>query len=132
MKYPYTKEYQPSFPMIQIRLSNPEEGLRSESVNALLDTGSDGSLVPIEHLQQILAPVLKDTHIRSHWGEWRSVQLFAVDIELADIKLPALFVVGDDQGDEIILGRDLLNKLRILFDGPSEATTILSEDSLNR
>lgn len=127
MKYSYTNEFHPAFPIIRIRLSNPEEGLSSEPIDALLDTGSDGSLIPFAYLQRILAPVLKDTRIRSHWGEWRSVQLFAVDVELEEIKIPAVFVVGDDQGDEIILGRNVINKLRILLDGPVEETTVLGD-----
>jgi predicted aspartyl protease len=95
-------------------------------VQALLDTGSDGSLVPIAYLEEILAPPMADTHIRSHWGEWRAVQLFAVDIELGNLRLPSVFVVGDEQGHEIVLGRNVLNRLRLLLDGPAEVSDIRS------
>jgi len=98
----------------------------TEKVQALLDTGSDGCLVPIAYLEQILAPPMADTHIRSHWGEWRAAQLFAVDIELGSLRLPDVFVVGDEQGTEIVLGRNLLNKLRVLLDGPAGQTDIRS------
>ena len=107
-------------------LRNSEEGLRTEQVQALLDTGSDGSLVPIAYLEEILAPPMADTHIRSHWGEWRAVQLFAVDIELGNLRLPGVFVVGDEQGNEIVLGRNVLNRLRLLLDGPAELSDIRS------
>ncbi len=118
MKYAYAAAYQPPFPAAPIVLRNSEEGLRTEQVQALLDTGSDGSLVPIAYLEEILAPPLVDTHIRSHWGEWRAAQLFVVDIELGNLRLPGVFVVGDEQGSEIVLGRNVLNKLRVLLDGP--------------
>ena len=127
MKYPYDASYQPSFPVVRAVLCNSEEGLRTAPGNALLDTGSDGSLVPIAYLREILAPALTDARIRSHWGEWRSVQLFAVDLELDDLRLPNVFVVGDEQGDEIVLGRNVLNKLRLLLDGPAGLTEILSQ-----
>jgi hypothetical protein len=54
------------------------------------------------------------------------VQQFAVEIELVgmNIKIPNLFVVGDDLGDEIILGRDFINKLRLQLDGPANQITI--------
>jgi len=100
--------------------------LYTTAEDALLDTGSDGSLVPIAYLQQIFAPALTDTRISSHWGEWRSVQLFVVDLELDGLILPGVFVVGDEQGDEIVLGRNVLNKLRLLFDGPANLTEMLS------
>jgi predicted aspartyl protease len=126
MKYPYDATYEPAFPTVPVILRNSEEGLRTETLQSLLDTGSDGSLVPIAFLEEILAPPLTDTHIRSHWGEWRAAQLFAVDIELDDLRLPGVFVVGDEQGSEIVLGRNVLNKLRLLLDGPAGQSDIRS------
>ncbi|MBL7064765.1 MAG: hypothetical protein ISS49_11265 [Anaerolineae bacterium] len=127
MKYPYDASYRPPFPAVRAVLHNSEEGLRTAAMNALLDTGSDGSLVPIAYLREILAPALTDTRIRSHWGEWRSAQLFVVDLELDGLRLPGVFIVGDEQGDEIVLGRNVLNKLRLLLDGPVNLTEILSQ-----
>lgn len=124
MKYPYSSRYQPPCPVVEVVLSNSEEGVRTAEMNALLDTGSDGSLVPLAYLQQILAPALVDAHIRSHWGEDRAVQLFLVDIELGDLRLPGVLVVGDEQGDEIVLGRNILNKLRLVLDGPASQTIV--------
>lgn len=124
MRFPYTAAYEPRFPIAPVVLCNGEEGSRTDKLAALLDTGSDGSLVPIAHLEEILAPPLTDTHIRSHWGEWRTVQLFVVDIELGQLRLPDVLVVGDEQGDEIVLGRNVLNKLRLLLDGPAGFTEI--------
>jgi hypothetical protein len=124
MKYPYNAAYEPPFPVVEVVLDNLEQGLQTNPVPALLDTGADGSLIPIAYLRQIRAPVLADTRIRSHWGEWRSVQLFMVDLIMDTIRFPSVFVVGDDQGDEIVLGRDILNKLRLLLDGPANTTDI--------
>ncbi|MCP4537278.1 MAG: hypothetical protein GY832_09035 [Chloroflexi bacterium] len=125
MRYPYDVGYQPPFPVLRVVLRNSDEGLDTPTKDALLDTGSDGSIVPIAYLRQILAPALSDTRIRSHWGEWRPVQLFVVDLELDGLILPGIFVVGDEQGDEIVLGRNVLNKLRLLLDGPANLTEIL-------
>jgi predicted aspartyl protease len=126
MKYSYHRNYQPPFSIVQIVLHNPEEGLSIAVNNALVDTGADTTLVPIGYLQQIQAPVLKRTRIRSHWGEWRSVALFLIDIELENRRLPSVIVVADEQGDEIILGRNVLNKLRIFLNGPDNFVEIQS------
>ena len=66
-----------------------------------------------------------EARIRSHWGEWRYVQTFTVDIGVSTLRLPAIEVVGDEEGDEIILGRNLLNKLRLLLDGHAEQVALL-------
>jgi predicted aspartyl protease len=126
MKYPYDAAYEPPFPAAPVVLRNSEEGLRSETLQALLDTGADGSLVPIAYLEEILAPPIADTHIRSHWGERRAAQLFAVDLELGSLRFPGVFVIGDEQGGEIVLGRNVLNKLRVLLDGPAGQTDVKS------
>lgn len=125
MKYPYDTRYEPPFPAMPISLVNKEESLTISVENALLDTGADGTLVPIAHLQEILAPALTDARIRSHWGEWRIVQLFAVNIEFGDLSLPNVFVIGDEQGEDVILGRNVLNKMRLLLDGPSNLMEML-------
>lgn len=122
MKHSYSGDYAPSFPVLPVVLTNPEEGLRTAAVSALIDTGSDGTLVPIVFLEDILAPALTEMRIRSHWGEWRATQLFLVDIELNGLTLPGMFVVGDDTGDEIVLGRNVLNKLHLALDGPAQTT----------
>ncbi len=126
MIYDYDNNYNPPFPAVTIILHNHEEERSTNQLQALLDTGADGSIVPLDLLKQILAPALVDTNIRSHWGEWRSVQLFAVEIEVAqmNLKFTNLFVVGDDSGDEIILGRDFINKLKLHLDGPTSIVTI--------
>lgn len=119
MKYPYDAAYEPPFPAAPVVLRNGEEGLRTAKVQALLDTGSDGSLVPIAYLEEILAPPMTDTRFRSHRGEWRAAQVFEADLELGSLRLPGIFVIGDEQGSEIVLGRNVLNKLRLLLDGPA-------------
>jgi predicted aspartyl protease len=124
MKHPYDISYEPTFPTITVAFQNVEVGRQTEPISALLDTGSDGTLVPIGLLRQILASPLTTTRIRSHWGEWRSVQLFAVDVKIDHLTLPGIFVVGDEQGDEVILGRDVLNRLRLLLDGPAQMTDV--------
>ena len=126
MRFPYDDSYRPPFPVGQVVFHNGEEDLRTTALDALLDTGSDGSLVPIVHLEQILAPAISNTRIRSHWGEWRHVQLFLVDIELDGLILTDVSVVGDEQGDEIVLGRNVLNRLHLTLNGPARFSEILT------
>jgi hypothetical protein len=62
--------------------------------------------------------------MRSQWGERRQVLLYLVDVLIGEITLPDIEVIGDELSDEIILGRDVLNRLRILLDGPALITTV--------
>ena len=126
MDYRYLDSFFPSMPALVLRFGYPGEALITEPAPAIIDTGADGSLVPQVLLDQIGAPIVDSKRIRSHWGEWRQVLVFAVDIGIEDFRLAAVEVVGDDQGSEVILGRNVLNRLRLLLDGPREELRIMS------
>lgn len=76
-------------------------------------------------LDGIGAPIVDSTQIRSHWGEWRQVLIYAVDVAIDDQRLPAIEIVGDKVGSEIILGRNVLNRLSLLLDGPRQTVRLL-------
>ena len=48
-----------------------------------------------------------------------------IDVLFDSIRLPGVEVVGDDWGNEIIIGRNVLNLLRLLLDGPDEAVELM-------
>jgi len=48
-----------------------------------------------------------------------------VDVEVNEAVLPAIEVAGDTTNAEIVLGRDVLNHLLLLIDGPGLTTDVL-------
>ena len=112
-------------PVLEIQLGYPEETLTLGPLTAIVDTGADGTLVPQSLVDEIGAPFVDDVRIRSHWGEWRNTQMFTVDVGIGELRLAAVEVVGDDQDTEIILGRNILNRLRLLLDGPAGQVEVL-------
>lgn len=65
------------------------------------------------------------TWLRSQWGERRMALVYVLDVHIGLLRQPAIRVVRDDRGKEVILGRDVLNKMRLLLDGPAQTTEIL-------
>ncbi len=126
MSHPYLDTYYPPMPAVEIHLGYPGEAFDVGPVVAILDTGADSTLVPQYLLDQLGAPFSDEAQLRSHWGEWRTVSLFTVDIGLEAVRLPAVEVIGDEQGQEVIVGRNILNRLRMLFDGPAGQVEILN------
>jgi hypothetical protein len=53
------------------------------------------------------------------------VALYAVALEINQYHLSAIRVVGDEIGHEVILGRNVLNRLRLLLDGPAGMVEVL-------
>jgi hypothetical protein len=125
MTFPFDATYFPPFPVLEVTLSTPAEGLTTDTLPALVDTGSDATFVPLGHLSQIGAVETTEMWALSHWGERRHVLLYLIDIQVGHLTLPGIEVVGDDLGNEILLGRDVLNRLRLLLDGPAEMSKLM-------
>lgn len=126
MSYTYLTTYDPPMPALQVRLGYPAEALTLGPVAAIVDTGADGTLVPQSLIDELRAPFVDNVRVRSHWGEWRNMQLFTVDIGIGSLRFPAVEVAGD-QGQEIVLGRNILSQLRLLLDGPAGQMDILDK-----
>lgn len=124
MRFQYSEDYFPPAPVAAITLVTAAESLRTGPHPALLDSGADGTIVPIAWLHEIRAVPTVAVTMRSHWGERRSVLLYLVDVQVGELTLPGVEVVGDELSAEIVVGRDILNRLRVLLDGPSATTTL--------
>ncbi|PKO22016.1 MAG: hypothetical protein CVU38_11630 [Chloroflexi bacterium HGW-Chloroflexi-1] len=84
------------------------------------------TLIPLTHLEQIGAPELDEAGLRSHWGDYTPMTTYLVDIQFSTGILPGIAVVGDLYGNEILLGRNVLNKMLLLIDGPCQITDVLT------
>jgi len=67
------------------------------------------------------------TNVRSHFGEsLQRVSVHKVDLILFGlVRLPGVEVAADDWGDQIILGRNALNLLKLQLNGKSETINLL-------
>jgi predicted aspartyl protease len=125
MKIPYSHDYFPPAPVLIIGLAAPEQSPLVESQPALVDTGADGTFVPTSLLERLDTPPAYSTNVRAHFGDsLLRVSVHKIDILFGAIRLPDLEVVSDDWGAEIILGRNVLNKLRLLLDGPRQTSDL--------
>jgi len=130
MSTPYDSTYRPPFPVLAVVLRS-EDGTVGP-LAALLDSGADATVVPSHLLEEIAALEGEQATLRSHFGDTRLVQTYLANIEVDGHVLPGVYVVGDDEGDEIILGRDILNKLPLFLDGSQQQPQILDEEMTNR
>ncbi len=126
-KFPYDTTYNPALPVCDVTLTAKPTG-QQVKLTAIVDTGADATIIPIQYLQQIGARRAIEVGLRSQWGERRAVFLYLVDLQISEITLPGIYVVGDELGAEAVLGRNVLNRLQILLDGPAEWTQLLNTD----
>lgn len=126
MSQPYDASFPSPFPVLPVVLRQIDGGARTTLVSALVDTGADVTIAPASLLKTVGAEEIFNGHLRAHWGGRRPVTVFLVDLEIEGLILPGVEVVGDEQGQDILLGRNALNKLILLLDGPRRLTDVLT------
>jgi len=130
MNRKYNSKYFPPIPQLSVRFG--ERGEQQGPFDAIVDTGADATIVPERILIQAKAEFIRPGQVRTQWGEIHKIQVYIVAVEIEEVSLPGVIVVGDPVAKEIILGRNVLNKLPLFLDGPQLKIHLLSEAAANR
>lgn len=123
-QFPYATNYLPPAPIFEIQLGLPTEALQPEALNALVDTGADLCVIPIAYLERLGAESDDRRFIRTPWSRRLAVDIYLLDIGIGQNRFPSIQVIGDEQGTEVIIGRNLLNKLNLNLNGPQHSLEI--------
>jgi len=122
--YPYDRRYQPAMPVVELAL-NKSGGSRSDSLHlAVVDSGADGTLVPVNLLEEIGARQVGTARIRGILGESQVADIFLVSLRIGPHLLGAVRAIAGAEGDEIILGRNVLNQLVVTLNGLASTVEI--------
>ena len=110
--------FDPPAPLAQVTLRNPIHTNTVTDVPMLMDTGADISLVPLPYIEQLgIAPRSDVQYELMGFDGSRSIaQMVFVEIVWQGRTFKGQFLVIDQEWG--ILGRNILNLLPILFDGP--------------
>ena len=124
--FPHHTNYFPPIPALSLILRAPDSNRLQGPIPAIIDTCADITLVPLTILELIGAPEIDEVRLRSHWGGTTTATTYLIDIQLGADTLPAVEAVGDLYGDTVLLGRNVVNKLVLLIDGPLQSTDLLT------
>ncbi len=89
-------------------------------LHALVDTGADCTLVPLEVARTLQLPVVDELWLQGIGGAARRALVHAAKLEFLGVQCLARVVAF---GRETILGRDLLNRTLVELDGPRLSLT---------
>ncbi len=121
--YDYNFDHIPSAPFAEIEVSTLRSS-QSLYLNAFIDSGADGSMLPKHLLNQLKAPRVDTRVLRTVTGIRTQVSLYRVAIRLGPYRMENVRVVGIDSTSEVILGRDVLNRLIVTLNGLASVTEI--------
>jgi predicted aspartyl protease len=131
MQYPYkiisSDPAVPPAPIITVTLSNPNRSdNRIYELDAFLDTGADGTLIPLEVVSMLRLPLLDGrVPIAGVGGAITRGFPCQMDMQLAGFRLSLLEVIACEaaaigDGNQMIIGRDILNQFCVKFDGKNQ------------
>lgn len=114
-----SEQFDPPAPVIEVMLRNPQTGESLADVRLLLDTGADVTLLPMNAVNRLgLKPESEHRYELVGFDGQRSFADSAVlDMKfLANIFRGRYLLTSDETG---ILGRDVLQYLIVVLDGPA-------------
>jgi predicted aspartyl protease len=113
------ENFDPPAPVAYVTLRHPVTGASVSNIPMLLDTGADVSLLPRESVEQLGVEPVEDVayEIQGFDGEAKSAQMVQLELVFLKRKFSGQFLLIDQPLG--ILGRNILNTVSILFDGPT-------------
>jgi hypothetical protein len=110
--------FEPPAPVARIALRNPQKNVFLADVPMLIDTGADVSLVPRTYVEQLEAWI--DTEqvyeLMSFDGEVSQTVAAKIDVVFLNRTFKGLYLLTEEEIG--VLGRDILNFVAVLLDGP--------------
>jgi len=112
------ESFDPPAPVATVTLRHPATGALVSNVPMLLDTGADVSLLPREFVERLGIEPVEDIayEIQGFDGELKSAQMVRLELLFLKRVFSGQFLLIDQPVG--ILGRNILNIIAILFDGP--------------
>lgn len=123
--FPYNSDYAPPAPILTVKVIAPGKRPKSETIQALVDTGADLTLLPLDLLQRINAPFILAHRMRGLLGQSTPVDIYGVTIQVVHHVIKHVRVIAiRDNAEEPIIGRNVLNHFIMKLDGPNELLLI--------
>lgn len=121
--YEYDGSFIPSMPVVEIRIGRSLT-LPVLPLTALIDSGADGSIIPLVYLRQVQARKERSLWMRTVTGKRSVVDMYMISMHFGPFEFQERLVIGGLQPNEIIIGRDILNQFIVTLNGLASVVEI--------
>jgi predicted aspartyl protease len=124
IRYNYARQFDPPAPFIYVSLICPETGDREDLMPAQIDTGADRTIIPGKSVKKLGLTPLDEFPIAGLGGLIYRAPTYKLELAVHTLPSERVEVIAHDDEPYVLLGRDVLNRFRILLDGPGLALEI--------
>lgn len=120
----YDPTYYPAAPVVKIEVDGYDSLLGQRSLQAIVDSGADATMIPLPVLKAIGSVYKESTWMKGTAGGRIEVDLYLASVRIGPNVIDGLHVVGIPATKEAIIGRDVLNQLIVTLNGLASVTEI--------
>jgi predicted aspartyl protease len=125
MKVSYDTSLFPPAPFLPVRLASLVERSEIVTVQAKLDTGADLTAIPTAVIERLQLMPAGEIEVEGYDSRRATIQAYDVNLQIDQLNVTGLLVIALAE-DYVLLGRDVLNRLQVMLDGPALMTEILT------
>jgi len=122
--YAYSGHYDPAAPAVEIEVRGPGLNSKVMRLTALIDSGADATMLPIQVLRAVGAKHVETRYIRGVTGARQLAETYLALIQIGPHTVPTTNAIALTRAEGVILGRDVLNHLVVILDGPAQVVEI--------
>jgi predicted aspartyl protease len=124
IRYRYNRQVAPPAPFVNVTIRAPAPGAEASNRPAQLDTAAYRTVIPAFLAQELGLEPLDEISVTALGGHTIELLSYIIELQVHDFPPRRIEVVASDDEPHCLLGRDVLNGLRITLDGPNLSLVI--------
>ena len=122
--YAYDTTYTPPMPTVPVQIQSPGHTMLPQNFVGLIDSGADGTLIPLELLEAAAARHVGEARLIGVTGSRMLVDIYLINLRIGGQWVRGIRAAAVSNADEIILGRDVLAHLIVTLNGLAGVTEV--------
>ena len=116
--YAYNTQIYPPAPFVLLTLRHPVTGVELSAVPAQIDSAADRTVLPLSIAEAMNLEPIGNVLIGGVGGTIAAMPTYAVLLGVHTLPERLIEVIAHSEESWVLLGRDVLNNLRVVLDGP--------------